>query len=211
MRQADPEGPGLPEFMERRLMERWARLGTGPAGLGRRLLDCWMQPYRAYHGIGHLTAALDALAVLGGERLESVAVWFHDAVWTLPSDPDHARDERRSADLAREWLAGALPGQDVDEVARLVMVTISHSPAPGDDAGARVSDADLVLLAADWDHYLRSVAGLRVESRLAGPAWAAARRPQIDELLGRRRIYSLVGSWEDAARTNLARERELLG
>lgn len=194
------------------LMERWLRLGIGSQDLGRRLLGCWGQPHRVYHGVGHLAAALDALDVLGGGRLEGTAVWFHDAVWTLPADPRHGRDERRSADLARDWLAGVLPGRDVDEVSRLVLVTADHDPAAGDGAGARVSDADFVLLAAGRERYEQTVAGLRAEAGLTGPAWAAARRVQIDELMDRPRLYRAApSSWEGAARANLTRESELLG
>lgn len=192
-------------------MERWLRLDVGCEGLGRRLLGCWTQPHRVYHSVDHLAAALDGLDVLGGGRLEGAAVWFHDAVWTLPADPRHDRDERRSADLARDWLGGVMPGRDVGEVARLVLLTAGHDPSPGDGSGARVSDADLVLLAADWERYKQTTAGLRDEAGLTGPAWTAVRRVQIEELMDGPRLYRAAPpSWEDAARANLARELELL-
>lgn len=194
-----------------RLVERWGELGIGSAGLGERLIGRWSQPHRAYHGVGHLEAALDALAVLGGGRLETVAIFFHDAVWTLPGDPRHACDESRSADLARDWLAGTLPAGQLAEVERLILVTADHAPDPGDRPGQRVSDADLALLAADWPRYTASVHGLRAEAGLDGPGWAARRRDQIVALLERPRLYRVApGSWERAARGNLTRELGLL-
>ena len=98
------------------LIRRWERLGvesTKAAGLGSRLIARWGRPHRFYHGLEHLRGALDALERLGGGRLEAVAVFFHDSVWTLPSDPDHGADEARSADLARTWLVGALPAEQI--------------------------------------------------------------------------------------------------
>ena len=183
------------------LIRRWERLGvesTKAAGLGSRLIARWGRPHRFYHGLEHLRGALDALERLGGGRLEAVAVFFHDSVWTLPSDPDHGADEARSADLARIWLVGALPAEQIEEVARLVMVTADHLPEAADPPGCQVSDA-----------------GLRVEAGLAGPGtaedWSALRRGQIAELLGRPWLYRVAPpAWETAARANLTRERDLL-
>lgn len=200
------------------LILRWERLGvesTKAAGLGSRLIARWGRPHRFYHGLEHLRGALDALERLGGGRLEAVAVFFHDSVWTLPSDPDHGADEAQSADLARTWLVGALPAEQIEEVARLVMVTADHLPEAADPPGCRVSDADLAVLAAPWPRYAESVAGLRAEAGLAGPGtaedWAALRRGQITELLGRPWLYRVAPpAWETAARANLTRERDLL-
>lgn len=195
---------------------RWNRLGVGSAELGERLISCWSQPHREYHGLGHLQVALDALAELDGGRWEAVAVWFHDAVWTRPTDPDHAVDERRSASLARRLLADVLTEGQIDEVARLILLTEEHLPGLGDRAGQRVSDADLAMLTTDWPTYAESVAGLRTEAGLDAPhqlpVWAALRADQVGALLGRRRLYRIApGSWERTARRNLTRELELLG
>ncbi|MFT4108870.1 metal-dependent phosphohydrolase, partial [Propionicimonas sp.] len=156
------------------LAREWASLLPGTDELGTDLLRRWSEPHRHYHDTGHLAAALTALGELGGAaRAERLAIWFHDAVHTGTTGPD----EDASADLAARSLAAAgLPAIEVAEVCRLVLVTVHHSPAPGDDAGARVSDADLAVLGADPAAYAASVAALRAESPLVpGARWRDAR------------------------------------
>lgn len=167
------------------LIRRWERLGvesTKAAGLRSRLIARWGRPHRFYHGLEHLRGALDALERLGGGRLEAVAVFFHDSVWTLPSDPDHGADEARSADLARTWLVG-----DAD----LAVLAAPWPRYAESVAGLRVE------------------AGLAGPG--TAEDWSALRRGQIAELLGRPWLYRVAPpAWETAARANLTRERDLL-
>lgn len=173
-----------------------------------RLLECWQQPHRHYHGMPHLEAGLTALEVLGAGQLEKIAYWCHDAVHTNTS-PD---DEYASVDLAEQLLWGHLTDTELDEVTRLILVTIKHEPE--DAAAARVSDADLAGLADDWPVYLRQAEGIRDEMpTLSGAAWRTRRRAQLQGLLAHPRLFHTEHGfthWEDRARVNLLRELEEL-
>jgi len=172
----------------------------------QRLLEMWQEPHRDYHGVTHLESGLAALDTLGGTQLEKIAFWCHDAVHTNTS-PD---DEHASVDIAEQLLWGNLTDGELDEVTRLILITINHWPDAQDAAGARVSDADLVGLALDWDAYEENIEGIRVElPELSGRAWRARRRKQVDDLVGRPQLFFTDygrDHWEDRARVNLLRE-----
>ena len=179
-------------------------------GLGRDLLTRWREPHRHYHGTTHLDAGLQALVGLGGRPVEDVAWWFHDAVHH--NDPPW--DEQKSAALARESLVTLLPAPVVAEVARLVLVTISHSPAADDPAGTRISDADLAPLAADWPSYQHTLSTLRRErGELNDILWQTLRVHMTGTLLNRPWLFHTRRGrteWEKPARRNLNAERTTL-
>jgi predicted metal-dependent HD superfamily phosphohydrolase len=170
---------------------------------------------RGYHDLRHLTEVLDRIVELGeGDNLEVVlAAWFHDAVYdgaasNEAGDNDGAGNEERSAQLAESSLADS--EVDVAEVARLVRLTTTHRPAPGDHNGEVLCDADLAILAAPPQRYAEYVAGVRAE-------YAAV--PEEDFRLGRLAILEALEEksalfateharrhWEPAARANLAAE-----
>jgi len=190
------------------LRGRWLDLLPTHPDLGEELLRRWSAHGRAYHGPDHLAGSLTALASLGGDcRAERLAIWFHDAVHTgtAPAD-EHASAELAGVRLAETGLLSA----EAAEVQRLVLVTIDHSPAPDDPAGARVSDADLAILGAEPAAYLASVDALRAESgQLDDLTWRQARRIRLATLLGSPRIFHTATGlhrWEAAARANLAAE-----
>ena len=192
------------------LRQRWGSLLPGGDRLGAELLARWSEPHRHYHDLAHLSDALTALDLLGpGSRSEEVALWFHDAVHT--SSPGH--DEQLSAALAaRELPAVGVDAAEVAEVVRLVLVTIDHSPATGDAAGARVSDADLAILGADPARYRASVQALRAESAaMDDTTWQASRRAALAAFAAKRPLFHTpLGNslWEGPARANLAAESE---
>lgn len=206
------------------LVSRWSALlphadERQVEALGAELLHRWGEEHRDYHGIHHLVSGLGALDALtppdaprdcpAGGRLERLAYWFHDAVHRH----DPPRDEQASAQLARDRLTGLLPAAEVDEVARLVLLTINHDPRSYDAPGQRVCDADLASLALDPEGYAASVESLRRERPdLSEPEWEAARIRRTGLLLARATLFtSPVGrGWEATARTNLADERRRL-
>lgn len=191
------------------LLRSLESLLPGSQQLGQELLTRWSEPHRRYHGLQHLSWALQALAELGGTaRTEQLAIWFHDAVHAgTPGS-----DEQASADLAVRSLGEAgLPVPDVAEVARLVLVTRDHAPNQGDAAGARVSDADLAILGAEPADYLASVASLRAESPgVSEDTWRNERLAGLAGLLGGAPLFHTAegrGRWEARARANLAAEQ----
>lgn len=177
-----------------------------PLPIAAELLRRWGEPHRSYHSTTHLVMGLQALDVLGGGRLERVAFWFHDARHSNTS-PD---DEIASAALVGALLGGVLGPADVHEVQRLVLLTTRHQPEPGDDAGARLCDADLAGLAAPWHLYRANTSGIRHEMPwITDEQFRVGRAAFMTRFLQRPRIYHThygEQQWEAAARRNIRRE-----
>jgi predicted metal-dependent HD superfamily phosphohydrolase len=191
-------------------------------GLRDRLLAAYGDPARGYHDARHLVEVLDNIQLLREElpRPEMeiavfppphqhavlLAAWFHDAVYDSEGDL-----EERSAVLAETELAAAGCAEDlVAEVARLVRLTATHRPEPGDRRGAVLCDADLAILAADDNRYDEYVAGVRTEyARLDDATFRAGRAAVLAGLVRSGRLFHTETGrllWEDRARTNVQRE-----
>ncbi len=193
------------------LCAAWHELMPAAPGLGRELLERWQEPHRHYHDVRHLAQLLAALAALGGgtpARPVTLAAWFHDAV----HDGIAGDDERASATLARTALeAAGLPADEVDEVVRLVLLTIDHDPDPADDAGILLVDGDLSVLGQPPGRYHYYSRGVRLENpQFDDHKFASGRMRALDGLLSKEQLFgSLAGRefWEAQARGNLDVER----
>ncbi|MCP2264845.1 DUF4031 domain-containing protein [Promicromonospora thailandica] len=207
------------------LLTRWDALWADPSlarKAGEDLVDRWREPHRVYHSPLHLAVALDALDTLAAESgvaertawQARLALWFHDAV----HDGVAGQDEERSAGLVAELLgplAGAgVSAADVDEVARLVLVTTDHTPAPDDVVGGLVSDADLAVLGGTPAVYTRYTHQVRAEyCDVPEPLFRAARADVLRGLLARGPLFRTApgaARWQDAAEANLRAELTLL-
>lgn len=202
------------------LTARWdgllARLGASGdwPGTGRALIARWAEPHRRYHDLAHLTAVLDAVHDLAGhaQDLDAVrlAVWYHDAVYAGASD-----DEENSARLAESELSAlGLPADLVAETARLVRLTATHDPAPGDSNGETLCDADLAILAADPQAYAHYVEAVRAEyAHVPEDAFRAGRASVLGNLLALPALFRTTAGrerWEAAARANVEAELRTL-
>ncbi|MGQ7788113.1 DUF4031 domain-containing protein [Nesterenkonia sp. PF2B19] len=205
-----------PTKVRARLLRAWERLldTSDAAVLGEELLDRWAEPHRHYHSPAHLAAVLNAVGVLerAGElpaerrRPARLAAWFHDAVYAGAA----GQDEEDSARLAEERLAGLLPAEEVTEVARLVRLTATHAPEPGDAAGAVLVDADLEVLGRAPAAYRRYTAQVRRDfDHVPEPLFREGRARVLATLLERPRLFHTPAGqqlWESAARANLTAE-----
>jgi predicted metal-dependent HD superfamily phosphohydrolase len=205
------------------LLTRWSEAlrrhqGPGapdPGPYGADLLTRWAEPQRRYHTTDHLAAVLHRIDDLAGHAADPDAVrlaaWFHDAVYR----PEQSGNEERSARLAEFALPEAgVPDAVTAEVARLVRLTLTHDPAPGDTNGEVLCDADLAVLAGSPEEYAAYAAAVREEyAFVPDPVFQAARSAVLMDLrdlpalfrtpLGRER-------WEADARRNLATELGVL-
>ncbi|WP_405743812.1 hypothetical protein OG422_18865 [Streptomyces sp. NBC_01525] len=214
---AEPGGPAV------ELRRRWAATvartrgaaGPDPAPYAENLLARWAEPQRRYHTVAHLAAVLERVDELASYAADpgivELAAWFHDAVYR----PDRSENEERSAALAER----ALPelGLDADrtaQVARLVRLTVTHDPEPGDRDGEVLCDADLAVLAGTPDAYAAYAAAVREEyAFVPDPDFIAGRAAVLRQLLGLPRLFRTpLGRerWEGVARHNLATELTLL-
>ena len=195
------------------LLRSWTdALGDRPevVAAGQGLLARYDEPHRRYHDRRHLAEVLAALRTLAAGRPLAVevvcAAWLHDAVHRGRDD-----DEERSADLAVQVLTDlAVDGGLVDEVARLVRMTLAHDPAPGDDLGALLSDADLAVLGAAPERYARYAADVRSEyAHVPDAAFRTGRSAVLRDLLDRPRLFRTSAAhsrWDATARRNLRGE-----
>ncbi|MFE7094939.1 HD domain-containing protein [Streptomyces erythrochromogenes] len=182
-----------------------------PAPYADRLLAAWAEPQRRYHTTAHLADVLARIDVLAPHAADPAAVrlaaWFHDAVYR----PDRSENEERSASLAER----ALPELGIDaartaEVARLVRLTVTHDPAPGDTDGEVLCDADLAVLAGTPQAYAAYAAAVRDEyGFVPDEAFRTGRAAVLRQLLELPRLFRTphgTAHWEAPARTNLAAE-----
>ncbi|MBG6215804.1 putative metal-dependent HD superfamily phosphohydrolase [Arthrobacter sp. CAN_A6] len=203
-----------PGRLRRTLLLRWNEASTDLAGagqVGEELLARWGEPHRKYHTYAHLLAVLEALDALFDDdddatirRSVQLAAWFHDAVYQ-----GVASDERNSAALAGKLLGG-LSADDTAEVQRLVLLTISHSPATDDRSGELLCDADLAVLGGSPPDYARYVAAIREEYASVPDAdFIPGRAGVVRGLLGIDPLYRTQRAqrlWLDTARSNLTNE-----
>ncbi|GAY15941.1 metal-dependent phosphohydrolase [Mycobacterium sp. shizuoka-1] len=198
------------------LVKAWATLlsrhTSNPAApaVGRDLIASWAEPHRRYHSVDHLRDILARVEELAGFADDPDAVrlaaWYHDAVYAgLPDDEDNSA-RRAEQDLTRL----ELPPQLVDEVARLIRMTITHDPAPGDHNGEVLSDADLAALALPSDAYARNSAAIRAEyGHVPDDAFRRGRVQVLVSLLGGPGVFRTAYArrqWEEQAQGNLRAE-----
>ncbi|MFG1809943.1 hypothetical protein [Streptomyces sp. NPDC049040] len=186
-----------------------------PEPYGRELLERWAEPQRRYHTVDHLAEVLarttELTAYADDPDTVALGAWFHDAVYR----PDRSENEERSADLARRALTEAGVDADrTDEVIRLVRLTITHDPAPGDANGDVLCDADLAVLAGDPASYAAYAAAVRDEYSFVPDAdFRSGRAAVLRQLLALPQLFRTPYGqehWERTARRNLATELELL-
>ncbi|CAG6393837.1 hypothetical protein [Actinacidiphila cocklensis] len=186
-----------------------------PGPYGREVLERWAEPQRRYHTLDHLSEVLaratELTAYADDPDTVALAAWFHDAVYR----PDRSENEERSADLARRALGEA--GVDADrtaEVVRLVRLTVTHDPAPGDADGEVLCDADLAVLAGDPASYAAYAAAVRAEyAFVPDPDFRTGRADILRRLLDLPHLFRTPYGqehWERTARRNLTTELELL-
>ncbi|MFI1568818.1 hypothetical protein ACH4ZX_38360 [Streptomyces sp. NPDC020490] len=189
--------------------------GPDPSPYAANLLARWQEPQRHYHTLAHLTAVLDHVDTLEEYAADAdvvrLAAWFHDAVYL----PDRSENEERSARLAERALPEAGVAADrTAEVARLVRLTVTHAPAPGDANGAVLCDADLAVLAAPPSAYAAYTAAVREEYHFVpNDAFRAGRSDILRQLLSLPRLFHTPHGereWEATARYNLTAELEML-
>jgi predicted metal-dependent HD superfamily phosphohydrolase len=163
----------------------------------------YREPHRHYHTLEHVAAMLHAGRDFPLDDEQTLAVWFHDAIY----DPRSTGNEADSAALARvRLLAAGWSADRAERVARIVLDTSDHRPSM--PASAPVLDLDLMSLAAPWERFLHDGARIRREySHVDDATFAAGRRAFFTSMLARERLYHTAfgAPLEARARANLTR------
>lgn len=190
-------------------MALWTRLTfAGEAARWHdRLLTAYSEPQRAYHTLQHLDECLclfdeiKAVGLMSKPDLIEMALWFHDAVY----EPTGSDNEERSAAMAVEALD---PAETAHEVARLIMLTKSHTPGDGLD-DSWIIDTDLAILGQPWERVLEYEKQIRQEYSWVPKELYREKRVEIlRSFLDRKQLY--LTEWvrqrlEQPARENLQR------
>ena len=180
------------------------------AEIGRALLASWCEPYRSFHTITHLRYVLLRVDELAAHALDPNAVrlaaWYHDAIYHGRPDDEENSARRAEIELSSLGLAPVLVG----EVARLVRLTATHDPAPGDSNGETLSDADLASLASPPHRYAANTALVRAEYvHVPDDVFRVGRSRVVRALLDSPAVYRTPYAherWEAQARANLNAE-----
>lgn len=202
------------------LIARWETLvsrystSVRVRSIGDALIGAWCQPHRQYHNITHLRDVLLRVDELAAHSVDPDAVrlaaWYHDVVYAARSDDEENSARRAQSDLA---VLGFSPAM-IHEVVRLVRLTASHNPHPGDRNGETLSDADLAILAAPPDRYARYAASVRAEySHVAEDEFRIGRSRVLVGLLDAPTLYRTqfaIQHWTVQAHGNLRAELDRL-
>ncbi|MFZ4789998.1 MAG: hypothetical protein ACOYMW_03720 [Candidatus Competibacteraceae bacterium] len=115
------------------------------------LVQRYREPHRHYHTLTHIRHCLrqfdQAVDLMDHPDAVEIALWFHDAIYV----PGAVDNERRSADLFREWSAAIDAAADFQEsVSDLVMATTHRTPPLWRD-GQFMVDIDLSSFGLPWE------------------------------------------------------------
>lgn len=169
------------------------------------------EPQRRYHGLSHLTALLDLLAMhashLAAGSAPRLALWWHDAIY----DPTAKDNEEQSADLARNHLALlSAPTDLIDEVAAIILMTKNHWEGGSAGDGDYFLDADIAILGAPPAIYDAYTTGVRQEYAWAPePAFRVGRAAFLTKALTWPRLFRtdvFEAGYATQARANMQRE-----
>jgi predicted metal-dependent HD superfamily phosphohydrolase len=190
------------------LARRWLDLLPDAHSAFDDLVRRYAEPSRHYHTLAHIASVLEVIDRLVSHAPPALvlAAWYHDAVY----DSRAGDNEERSAELARHALAGRVGDGVCDEVARLILLTTSHTASADDHVGQVLLDADLAVLGAERDIYDAYARAIRQEYAWVNePDYRTGRRRVLQRFLGRPVIYftrAMRAQAEGQARANLARE-----
>jgi predicted metal-dependent HD superfamily phosphohydrolase len=194
--------------------EIWAKCLPDQEERGAEVIARYAEPHRRYHDHRHLAAVLGWIDRLAGDHdlfLVRLAAFFHDAVYAIP--PGQLTNEEASARLAlRELSRAGLEQEDLNEVARLVRLTASHTPGPRDPDGELLCDADLAVLAGTPEEYAAYVAAVTEEYAYLPRDVFVAGRLEVLTRLNEREIFRTTKGRDlsERARTNVEAEIESL-
>ncbi len=192
------------------LLAGWETALPNQQPMGVELIARYAEAHRHYHTPAHLAYVLRHVEQLSSDHdlfLVRLAAWFHDAVYAIP--PLQVTNEEASARLAfRELSRAGLEQEDLNEVARLVRLTATHTPGARDPEGELLCDADLAILAAPPQEYAAYTRAIRAEYAKVPIADFLSGRLEILIALAETDIFRTANgrSLTDRARANLEAE-----
>lgn len=175
------------------------------------IVQHYSSPLRHYHNLDHIRHVVQIVQQLAPHPTVLLAALLHDVIY----DPHRNDNEERSAEYARTLLTSlGLDAVSATELARLILLTKTHTVDPDDALGVALLDADLSILGASESEYDAYSEAIRCEySWVAENDYRTGRRRVLERFLARSWIFhsaTLRVRLECSARSNLRREIALL-
>ena len=122
----------------------------------------YREPHRRYHTVAHIDHCLHCFD-LAADRMDEpdaveMALWFHDAVYGVPTQGN----EQRSAELFAARAGARGEERYRSKVHRLIMVT-EHREPPATLDESFIVDIDLSSFGLPWEAFLRDSRAVREE------------------------------------------------
>ncbi len=144
----------------------WERCLGGDRALAEavhaRLVKLYEEPHRHYHTLDHVRHCLGefdrAAALMDDPDAVEMALWFHDAVYRSGA----VDNERRSADLFRQWSETPADAAFLQRVDDLIMAT-THRDQPARRDERFIVDIDLSSFGLPWEAFERDGHRIRAE------------------------------------------------
>ena len=184
--------------MDRKRFERlWSRcIGAGAGAVFDEIDTLYREPHRRYHTAAHIEHCLRQLdlAVSRMDEPEAVemALWFHDAIYDIPTE----ENELRSAELFAARADGRGSEQFRSKVHRLIMVTTHRAP-PATLDESFIVDIDLSSFGLPWEEFLRDSRAVRAEFARATDAEFYPRQKKFLESLAARPAFCFTEFFRD--------------
>ena len=197
-------------MLDRKRFERlWERcIGEGAGAVFDELDALYREPHRRYHTAAHVVHCLHCFD-LAADRMDEpdaveMALWFHDAIYDVPTD----ENEPRSAELFAARAGGRGEERFRSKVHRLIMVT-THSGPPATLDESFIVDIDLSSFGLPWEEFLRDSLAVREEFPHVPDAEFYPRQRKFVESLAARPAFYFTELFRDRhearARENIER------
>ena len=170
----------------RRFESLWSRrIGDGAGAVFDELVALYAEPHRRYHTAAHIEHCLRLFDLAAGRMDEpdavEMALWFHDAIYEIPTE----HNELRSAELFAARADGRGSEQFRDKVRRLIMATVHREP-PATLDESFIVDIDLSSFGLPWEEFIRDSHAVRAEfSRATDAEFYPKQKKFLESLLAR--------------------------
>ena len=174
---------------KQRFEDLWSRCAGSGDGAGERFDEIerhYQESHRRYHTPEHVEHCLEqfdaAREHLDAPDAVELAVWYHDVIYDVKS----RENELESARLFQRRARDRVPGDQVDEVVALIMVTVHTRIAPETTDQAFMVDIDLSSFGLPWDRFITDSIAVRDEfAHLSDAEFFPKQRDFLRSLLAR--------------------------
>ena len=183
-------------------------IGDGAGAVFDELDALYAEPHRHYHTAAHVEHCLRQFDLATGRMDQpdavEMALWFHDAIYEIPTE----KNELRSAELFAERADGRGSEHFRSEVRRLIMATTHREPPVTLDESFIV-DIDLSSFGLPWEEFLCDSRAVRAEFSQVTDAEFYPRQKRFLESLVARPAFCFTEFFRDRhearARQNIER------